>query len=172
VTSPGKRLRVYPIAGGAFTLVEMVLVTVLIGLLAGIAVPKYANFIAEQRVEAAARRVAVDMALAQREAKFASAPRTVQFDVAAGSYRLVGMADPDHPNEEYVVELDDEPYAATIASASFGGQPSVTFDAYGSPQQTGSVVVRVGSRERTVAVSTGDLILGPRRKFSEMVSQE
>jgi prepilin-type N-terminal cleavage/methylation domain-containing protein len=111
-----------------FTLVEVIFVMVLLAIVSAMAIPRYANFLAHHRAEAAANRIATDLALAQRQAKFSSTARTVTFNVAAESYTLVGIAHPDHPSQPYVVALSDEPYAAAIVSADFGGDSTVIFN--------------------------------------------
>ncbi len=135
-----------------FTLPELALVLIIIGVLAAIAVPRFGNSIARQRVEAAARRVQVDISLARRNAKVSTTSQTVSFDTAKNSYRLVGMMDRDHPAAEYRVSLSDEPYSTTIVSADFGGDAEIIFDGWGVPDSGGSVVVQVGSYQKTIDV--------------------
>ena len=138
----------------AFTVLELVVALAIVAMFASLAVPRYANFFARQRAESAARRIAIDLALAQRRAKFASATQTVTFDVAADAYELVGMQDPDHPTQPYVISLSDKPYGATIDSADFPGKTSkvIVFDGYGMPDGGGTVVVEVGSYQWTITV--------------------
>ncbi len=135
-----------------FSLVELVCVVVIIGILSVIAVPRFSNSIALQRVDAAARRVQVDLALARRQAKISTTSQTVAFDTETNSYRLVGMMDPDHPAAEYKVSLSEEPYSTTIVSADFGGDAEIIFDGWGAPDSGGSVLVQVGSHQKTINV--------------------
>jgi prepilin-type N-terminal cleavage/methylation domain-containing protein len=151
-------------AKSAFTLVELALVLVLIAMFSMLAFPRYSNFVSRQRLEAAARRIGTDLAQAQRHAKQSGAPVTVRFEISNSQYRFVGLPDPDHPSREYSVAMNDEPYVATLVSADFGGSTDLIFDAYGTPQQGGSVVVKVGDRQQTVTIDTGDLVVKPRRK--------
>lgn len=136
----------------AFSYIELVMVTIILAIVAVIAVPRYANAIALQRVEAAAWRVANDLALAQRRAKFSSTSQTIDFDLSGDFYFVVGMQDPDHPASPYVVTLSDEPYGATIVSADFAGTALVTFDGYGVPDNSGTIVIRSGNRQKTITV--------------------
>jgi hypothetical protein len=61
------------------------------------------------------------------------------------------------------VYLADEPYHATLVSASFGGSGVVTFTGYGLPTAAGQAVVRVGDLQRTVTLdaTTGLATIGP-----------
>ena len=136
----------------AFTYVELILVIAILGIVAGIAVPRFGNFIAHRHIDAAATRIATDLAFAQREAKFSSTTQTVSFNVGTDSYTLVGMEDPDHAGREYAVPLTEEPYNATIISADFGGDVEVVFDGYGVPDSGGTIVVAVGNYRKTLAL--------------------
>ena len=142
----------YPPCYRALTLLELLMVMVIIGVITSIAVPRFAGAIANQRVEGAARRVVVDLALARRHAKTSTTSQTVSFNTVTNSYRLIGMTHPDHPDDEYKVWLSEEPYNATIVSAAFGGDAEIIFDGWGAPDSGGSVVVQVGSRQKTIDV--------------------
>jgi type II secretory pathway pseudopilin PulG len=136
----------------AFSILELVMVTIILAIVAAIAAPRYANAVALQRVEAAAQRVANDLALAQRRARFSSTSQTVNFDVDGEFYVVPGMQDPDHPSKAYTVPLSDDPYAASIVSADFAGTTSVTFDGYGVPDNSGTIVIQSNTRRKTITV--------------------
>ncbi|HUU96714.1 MAG TPA: GspH/FimT family pseudopilin [Phycisphaerae bacterium] len=139
---------------GGFSLIELVTVVVIIALLASMAVPRFANSLAHRRVEAAARRIAADLALAQRRAVAASASQKVSFDVAANSYLLVGVQHLDHPEAKYVVPLSDDPYGATIIKVDLGATDTqeIVFDGYGVPDSGGTILVEAGGNQKTVTV--------------------
>lgn len=129
------------------------MVAAIIGMLAVVAVPRYGRAIARQRVDAAARRIAVDLALARRQARMTGAGQEVRFDINSNGYRLIELSDMDRSNREYAVPLGEEPYLATLTSADFAGSGTVTFDGYGVPDSGGQVVVQVGEYEKTITLN-------------------
>jgi hypothetical protein len=79
------------------------------------------------------------------------------------SYNMPDIADIDHPGSSYKVDLPETAYPATLVSTSFGIDNRVTFDMYGQPDIGGTVVVAVGSHQRTITVSatTGKVTISP-----------
>ena len=135
-----------------FSLIELVIVAAILAIWAGIAVPRVANTLDRHRADAVARRVVRDLKYAQTRARITSSRQTVAFNCAQGGYELVGLADTDYAGHTYKIKLSDEPYRAELVQVSFAGSAQVVFDAYGSPGSGGSVVMRVGSHQRTVVV--------------------
>jgi prepilin-type N-terminal cleavage/methylation domain-containing protein len=142
-----------PVCGG-FSLIELVMVVAIVAILAAMAVPRFANSLAHRRVEAAARRIVADLALAQRRAVAASASQKVSFDVVANGYLLDGVQHLDHPDAKYFVALSDDPYGATLVKVDLGATDSeeIVFDGYGVPDSGGTIVVEAGGNQKTVAV--------------------
>ena len=139
-----------------FSLFELVLVLSIMGIVAAIAVPRYARSVAAYRAEAAARRVGADLMLARAKAKAASSPRTVTFNTAAGTYTVAGLRSLDDGNAPYTVDLRAAPYHAIIEYADFGGAPQAQFDMYGTLVWDGKVIVRAGERSWTVSLGKLD----------------
>jgi prepilin-type N-terminal cleavage/methylation domain-containing protein len=135
-----------------FSLVEVVLVLVITACLAGIVLPRFGNAAAKQRADAAAKRIARDLSLAQNRAITSSASQTVTFNVGASSYTLAGMAAPDHSSQTYQVFLGQEPYNVTMVSANFGGNAVLIFNGYGAPDSDGSIVIRAAGFQKTIAL--------------------
>jgi len=124
-----------------FTFVELLCVLIVLGMIAAVAVPRYANAITRGRVEAAARRITTDLALAQRTAKFTGKSRKVAFDPFLDKYYMPSIRDPDHFSEAYQVFLGDEPYNTAMISADFNGDGDLIFDGHGVPDSGGTVII-------------------------------
>ncbi len=133
-------------------MIEMVIVLAIVGTLAAMVVPRFAGSIARQRINASARRVVRDLALARQRAIELGTPQTVSFVVAQDKYTLVGLSDLDHKVGDYTVTLSEEPYRADLFSASFGADANVVFDLYGVPDSGGTVVLKVGDNQETVTL--------------------
>lgn len=135
-----------------FSLVEVVIVVMIVGTLAAVAVPRYANSLVRYRADASARRIAADLGLAQAAARQASASRQVVFDTTNNTYQLQGVTPLNGPGANYDVDLKESPYQAQIVSASLGGDAVIIFDGYGNPDSGGTVVIQVGSDQRQVVI--------------------
>jgi len=132
-----------------------VVVLTIIGVLAAIAVPRYAEADARQRVDAAARRIVADLALARAKAYTSGETVTVTFDGPADLLLGPGMTSLDKSSSDYTVDFAEAPYRAQLIAADFGGVPAVNFDGYGMPDSGGSVVVKVGRYTKTVVLEPG-----------------
>jgi hypothetical protein len=140
-----------PGARSAFTAVEIVIVVLIMGILAGVGAPKYLSSLAHFRLEAAARRVAADLRWARAYAQKVSVSQTVDFDATGDSYVLTGLADPDRPAATYGQRLAAV-YSIDLFSAEFASVDWVQFDMFGRPDKSGAVVLKAGARQRTVEV--------------------
>ena len=121
-------------------------------MLAGVAVPRYANMVANRRAEAVVRRVIADFALAQRYAKLTGATARASWSADLDRCVFVGIPHPDHSGQDYSLDLSTEPYLADVIQADFGGDQVITFDAYGVPDSGGSVVIQIGNSWKSISV--------------------
>lgn len=140
----------------ALSFLEVIMVVIIIGVLAGVAVPRYASFLSMQRAEAAARKVRMDLQYAKNRARISSSSQTVDFNIVDHTYRIVGISDIDHPDKLYQVSLSKPPYRAQLVSVDFNSTTSVTFNGYGVPDNSGTIVIQVGNHVETIRIIKPD----------------
>lgn len=134
------------------TLLDVVIATLIVGILAAIAAPRFAGSISRLKAEAAAQRVQMDLELIRERSLSDSASYTVVFTPASNSYAIAGFPHPDHPNSDYSVQLSESPYEATIYAVSLGGGSSITFDRFGVPDTGGTITVESGGHQVELSV--------------------
>ena len=135
-----------------YSLVEMVIVSALIGVCASIALPRYMGSMQHYEIDLAAQRIVNDLALAQSRANNTSTSVTMTFNAASSSYQIIGLPDFDRPATTYAVNLANNPYYVTLTSANFGGASQIVFNGYGIPTQGGTIVITVGTLQHTITV--------------------
>lgn len=137
----------------AFSMLELVLVIAIMGILAAIASPRYGLAIARYRAETAAQRIVNDLNETRDRAWSTGTNQTVIFTPASDSYVIVGMAPLDGQAGDYTVDLTEEPYGASLMSATFGGDSTVIFNGYGVCDSDGTIVVQVGDYQYTIVLN-------------------
>lgn len=135
-----------------FSIIEIVIVLTIVGLLAAVAIPRYANSVTRYRADAAARRIVADLELARSAASQASASRQVAFNSGNHTYQLQNVKNLNDNAANYDVDLTDPPYDAQIDAVDFGGDAVLVFDGYGTPDSGGFVQIEVGTEVRRVDV--------------------
>ena len=133
-----------------FSLIELVFVIVIIGVVSAIALPHWSSVSKTYQLDLAARRLASDLMFAESRANYTSTSVTVSFKSDSGIYQIQGVPDPERPGQTYTVNLAADPYGVIFQSPSFGSQ--LTFDGYGNPAAGGSIVLAIGTRQKTVGV--------------------
>ncbi|MHC5108631.1 MAG: pilus assembly FimT family protein [Planctomycetota bacterium] len=138
----------------AFTLRELLVVLVITGTLAGIAVPRLATSLVTQRLAMAARRLAADIDYARNRAKLTGLDVIMTFDVDDDWYALSNTPDPDHPGQPYRVNIDRDPHLTDVLSADCRGDSQLVFNMFGKPDSGAVIVVHVGNFARMIAVDS------------------
>jgi len=135
-----------------FTLLELVIVVLILSITTSVAAPRYLDALSNFRCEATARRIAADIRHSRQQAQKTSASQSVVFDVSNNLVNMPSIADIDHRGEDYQFRLGQSEYQATLVSADFSGSSTLTFDIYGRPASSGTVMVSVGNNQRSIAV--------------------
>ena len=163
--TPRKRRRCASPAKRAYTLVEVLIVVVIIGIAGAIIVPQILAS-GTLGVQAAARMIIADILYAQNEAIAQQSDRHIVFDAANDSYKLtdaegttLSVEWKSGNTENYIVNFanDSRFQGVRINSADFGGSADLAFDDLGTPTSGGTVVIEFkGDRYQvTVAAFTG-----------------
>jgi prepilin-type N-terminal cleavage/methylation domain-containing protein len=142
------------------SLIEITLATMILAILAAVAIPAYSDSLLRYRAEATAQRVALDIALTQRSARQSNSSQTISFDASMECYAISNLKSLDKPNAQYKVVVTDSPYKAVIESMNTAAAPAtplttlvLTFDRFGMPDKGISVFVRSGSNIKRVDVA-------------------
>jgi prepilin-type N-terminal cleavage/methylation domain-containing protein len=157
----------------AFTLFEMVLVVLILGIVAAALVPPIGNNLYSPRLRTAANVLASDIDFCASESiAQPSAPRAVAFDTTRNKYRLVdfkALTILKHPadSQDYVNDFatgrNAQLAGVTIQSVLSGGNPvgTVAFDAYGRPLLPADLVITLAFHRQTLTLTvkstTGDV---------------
>lgn len=151
----------------ALTLVEVVIVLMIIGIVAAIAVPLYVSA-ASTQLRTAASIIASDLEYAKSMAISTGKSYSVVFDKSAESYCIKNstgqvIAHPVHIGTNYVISFagDSRLNKVDIASTSLAPGDTVKFDSLGAPlSSTGGslnnafILLRIGGNNMKVKIET------------------
>jgi len=159
------RSRSFPISRFAFTLTDLIVVVVIIGIAAAVIVPYVANT-DDLQAMSSARMIVSDLQYAQDTSVTTQSPVTVTFHTNNETYELSNASVRlTHPinKTSYLVNFRAVSGLGNvdIASANFGGVATVTFDVMGAPGpvaptggETHNIVLRAGTKVFYVDVAT------------------
>jgi len=144
----------------SFTLVELVIVLLIIGILAAAGIPAIASSSGDFALRAAARSLAADLRYARDLAITQGSSYGIVF--TASGYKVVAVsgAAVDAASTPITHPVKHQPWDVSLAkdrirlNASFPGASGVCFDSTGAPSPAGSVVLRLSSRALTLSVET------------------
>lgn len=135
-----------------FTLVELAVVLLIIGAIAGLALPAYGSATARYRLQSAVHQLRADLDRSVAYARASGTPVTVQFDTINHVVTFVGMPTGTVGGPDLVLDLDSGSMDAEISSATFGSGTEYTISGYGIPSEGGTVTLRNGGTGATITV--------------------
>jgi prepilin-type N-terminal cleavage/methylation domain-containing protein len=147
----------------AFSLIELILVLSILSVSAAVVLPRYSGALATYRTEATARRIAADLRAAQASARASSSTRSLVFTtgVRVAQYEIPEQADRDLGKDVYVVDLTKTPYHARFTAIDLGGDKTIIFNGFGSPDSGGEIYVQCERVQRrlTIDADTGEVTI-------------
>lgn len=150
-----------------FTFVELLLVVMVLGIMAGVAVPRFQAALNGVALEAASKRLVANLRYARQEAITGGQQLGIEFVPASALYRSLTVDgftidDPDHPGTPLEVGFDTPASRVAIASADFGGTEQVMFDFRGDPSAAGNAILTNGDSTVTIDVNAvGEVSITP-----------
>lgn len=145
-----------------FSLIELVLVMMIIGIITVITIPKVFGIIGGVTEKAVAERLIEDLSYLRNYAIANHDTTWLVVDAAQNQWGLYSgpsalsrslLADP-LTGESLVLDLDDDYSGVTISSVSFGGSAEVSFNYWGVPSSGGTVELS-NIRTITLIAETG-----------------
>lgn len=136
----------------------------LLGVLAGVAAPRYQSAITSIELEAAAKRLAADLRAARSLALTTSTSRGINFAVMGNAYQTLDDAthtpipDPDRPDQDLLVWFGGGTSRVALTSADFAGATQVSFDFRGDADAAGQVTLASGGAVVTITVNEAGLV--------------
>lgn len=127
-----------------FSLVELVVVLVVIGVVFSIAITKNGDAVFRTRTKLVEDRIAKDIRLADQDAWYSGTVRQIVFDVPNNKYSITGMT--DAAGNPYVVDVSKSPYNLSLAAVDFAGSDTITLDGRGTAISSGTVTLQGGSK--------------------------
>lgn len=143
-----------PVTTRAFSLIEMVLVVVIAGIAAMVAVPRLGSGYAGSRLAGLENRMVAEFALVGELARAQGRSHTIQFNIASAEMRVFEGAGASRAGLVRTVRLSDPPYESRIVSTNITAESSeITVDGFGMYSSGVKVTVSAGGVHRTVTLS-------------------
>lgn len=143
-----------------FTLIELMIVVIIVGVLALIAVPRFGGAQNTERLKGAMRRIDADLRLARGRALDRGASYTLSFNTATRSYSLAPGVPGALGAADFSVDLASDPYGLSMLALKGFASSSVVFDGYGMLQVEGGFTLGIGDLRLTFDVTRDGPVAG------------
>ncbi len=135
-----------------FSLVELVLVVAIIGIIAAIALPKFAHADAGRKLMAAKRVLLSDIEMTALRARAKSKVHVIKFYPDENRYIIVEGTVLKRQAVILSRDFDEDPYAMGISRTTLGADQTVVFSVYGDLSPGFMVGLTDGEVEITVSI--------------------
>ncbi len=137
----------------AFTMIEMVLVVVIVGMVALLAVPRLSASRVGLRLDAAEARLRSEFAAISALSRSTGRTHAIQFNADNSELRVFEGKAADKDHLVYAVSLAARPYTTRIGSVTIAdGRATVVVDPYGIYSSDAKVQITSGSISRVVSL--------------------
>lgn len=137
-----------------FTLAELLVALLMVGIMAAIALPKMTDSLRRRQLAMAANRIVADIHRAQSAAHSTSSSKVITFNTGLHQYTIAGVSSLETSAAIYTVRLADEPFQCRLASVwGQTGTQLLTFNGYGEADTSGAIIITSGSEQKTIAFS-------------------
>ena len=148
-----------------FTLIELVISILILGIVAAVATPSFAEAMISYRIEAAAKRIVADFNYARQQAITKSDTVTIEFFESPSRYVIVGATNLNHDGVSTTIAMSEIDSRIISTVPNFDGETGLQYTYFGLPKViatdtnlvSGSIVITMGTQQKTIAIdpSTG-----------------
>ena len=139
--------------------VDLTLTTMILGLIAAIASPKFSDAMAYNHADSAIRRIEADLNYVRGQACYANTPCSITFVASPPSFTTTGVPHTNNSGVPYAVNFSQLGYSISLA-ANMNSTSSVTYSVTGVPSAglplsvltLNTITVTSGKWTRTVSV--------------------
>jgi prepilin-type N-terminal cleavage/methylation domain-containing protein len=140
-----------------FTLIEIIITMLIIGIVSAIAIPNFSKWREKHQIDGQAQKVYFDLMLARTAAVKSNNDVLVTFNLVANTYKIHEDTDNDGVEDAgenlknavlennvqfaYNVGITDTDDNAVTSAVSFGGAQVVVFDSRGQANSSGSILL-------------------------------
>tara|TARA_R110000737_G_scaffold2923_10_gene9259 strand:- start:17926 stop:18471 length:546 start_codon:yes stop_codon:yes gene_type:complete len=133
-----------------FSMIELVIVVAVMGIIAAIAVPKFADAASGRKIQAAKKQLLADIKATKLRARATSKQHTLKFFLNENMYVIVEGNEIDKNAIIIARDFDEDPYNLGIQRTSLGGDEVLVITPFGDLTPPTTVRLQLGSHTHDV----------------------